>query len=140
MALNLKVIEAARNAMMDQITAEIDSVTAGSLTIYDGTQATNPAEAIGAQQALAIITLNFPSFAAASGGVIVGDIAPALATTGLIASDATWFRIKDSAGDGIVDGTVGVTGGGFDLELNTVTISVGVAVEVTQLDLTAGNA
>jgi hypothetical protein len=37
----------------------------------------------------------------------------------------------DNSGDAIMDGTVTVTGGGGDLELNTIAISIGLTVEVT---------
>lgn len=138
MALNLILLTSARNNMMDEITALIDSGTAGNVTIYDGSQPADPSVAVGAQNALVIITLSLPSFAAASGGTIVGDITPALANTAIFTATATWFRIEDSAGNGIVDGEVGTSGS--DLNLNTTSISSGVNVEITQLDLTAGNA
>jgi hypothetical protein len=59
------------------------------------------------------------------------EATPVLTTTGVAAANAGWFRMFDNSGDAIMDGTVTVTGGGGDLELNTIAISIGLTVEVT---------
>jgi hypothetical protein len=59
------------------------------------------------------------------------DATPVLSTLGLAAANAGWFRMFDNSGDAVMDGTVTVSAGGGDLELNTVAISVGLTVEIT---------
>lgn len=64
------------------------------------------------------------------------DTTPVLSTTGVAAANAGWFRMLDNSGDTILDGSVTVTGGGGDLELNTIAISIGLTVEITSGTLT----
>lgn len=59
------------------------------------------------------------------------DATPVLATTGLAAGTAGWFRMKDSTGATVLDGSATATGGGGDLQLNTTTVSVGLDLEIT---------
>ena len=127
-----------RSNMMDEITALIDAGTAASLKIYEAPQATNADTAVGAQTLLADLTMQTTSFGAASSGVITANL-PIGDATADDTGTAAWFRIEDSAGNAVVDGTVGV-GGSFDLNLNTVAITSGVTVDVTSMVLTAGNA
>jgi hypothetical protein len=135
MALGFTVT--ARNNRLDEITALIDAGTAGKLRIYDGTRPANADTAVGAQTLLAELTMNATSFPAASSGSMtanaITDDSSANAT-----GTASWFRIVDSAGNAVVDGDVGTSGS--DLNLNTVSITSGVAVSVTSLVLTDGNA
>jgi len=135
MALGFTV--AARNNRLDEITALIDAGTAGFLRIYDGTRAANADTAVGVQTLLAELTMNATSFPAASSGAMtanaITDDSSANAT-----GTASWFRITDSAGAAVVDGDVGTSGS--DLNLNTTAITSGVAVSITSLVLTDGNA
>jgi hypothetical protein len=135
MALGFTVT--ARNNRLDEITALIDAGTAGKLRIYDGARPANADTAVGAQTLLAELTMNATSFPAASSGSMtanaITDDSSANAT-----GTASWFRIVDSAGNTVVDGDVGTSGS--DLNLNTVSITSGVAVSVTSLVLTDGNA
>ncbi len=81
---------------------------------------------------LASITLNDPSFIAGAAGVISIDESPTISDTSADATGtAGHFRIKTSAGAGVVDGTVTATGGGGDLTLNTVSLVSGAAVTIT---------
>ena len=135
MALGFTV--AARNNMLDELTALIDAGTAGKLKIYDGTRATNADTAVGAQTLLAELIMNATSFPAASSGAMtanaITDDSSANAT-----GTASWFRIESSAGAAVADGDVGTSGS--DLNLNTVAITSGVTVSISSLVLTAGNA
>ena len=133
MALGL--LAALRSNRLDQITALIDAgAGAGFLRIYDGTR---PATGGAATVLLAELTFSSTSFPAASGGAMsanaITDDSSANAT-----GTATWFRVVDSAGTFVMDGSVGTSGS--DLNLNTTSINLGVAVSVTQFDLTDGNA
>jgi hypothetical protein len=80
---------------------------------------------------LATFTLADPAFTGPVAGVMTLDATPVLSTLGLAAANAGWFRMFDNSGDAVMDGTVTVSAGGGDLELNTVAISVGLTVEIT---------
>lgn len=136
----MKISNAAAKAMADALTALLDAgAGAGKLRIYDGTQPADPDTAIGAQNLLAELTLNATAFAAAvdanPGGQSVAN-----AITGDTAADATgtatWFRALDSDDNAIIDGDVSATGGGADLELNSVSIVQNAAVDVTGWNIT----
>jgi hypothetical protein len=139
MALSISV--AARNAGCDAIVDLIDGGSgAGVIRVYTGTKPATPATS-PTGTLLAEFTCSDPAFGAASSGVATLDITPALTDTGIAAGTAGYFRICDSTeaagtGLGVVDGTVTATGGGGDLTLNSTTISVGVAVEVTSGTIT----
>ena len=126
-----------RNNSLDELTALIDAGTAGALKIYDGTRPTNADTAIGAQTLLAELSLQTISFAAASSGAITANL-PIEDATANATGTASWFRIESSAGAAVIDGDVGTSAS--DLNLNTVAITSGVAVSVTSVVLTAGNA
>ncbi|MEE8207799.1 MAG: hypothetical protein V3T88_02400 [Nitrosomonadaceae bacterium] len=132
MALGFLV--ALRNNRLDEITALIDAGTAGFLRIYDSTR---PATGGTVTTLLAELTLSVTSFPAASSGAMVGNTITGDASANATGT-ATWFRIVDSASVFVLDGDVGTSGS--DLNLNSVAISAGVAVDVTQFDLTDGNA
>lgn len=137
----VRISTAARNAGVDAITALVNGGSgAGVLRIYTGTQPAGPGTSPSGTLLLAF-TLSDPAFAAAASGSAAIDVTPALATTGLAAGTAGYFRIVDSteaAGTGlsVVDGSVTATGGGGDLTLSTTTVSVGLDVEITSLTLT----
>jgi hypothetical protein len=132
---------AARNAGVDAITALVNGGSgAGVLRIYSGTQPAGPGTSPSGTLLLAI-TLSDPAFASASSGSAAIDVTPALATTGLAAGTAGYFRLVDSTeaagtGLGVVDGSVTATGGGGDLTLSTTTVSIGLDVTITSLSIT----
>lgn len=124
--LSTATINAKCNAAVDLLDG---GPGAGTIKIYTGTQpATANDSASGTL--LATFTLGDPAFSAAATGVATLLGVP-LATTGSSAGTAGWFRAADSTGATAFDGSITVTGGGGQLELNTTTISVGVAVEIT---------
>lgn len=129
---------AARKAHLDTgVTAQVGS--AGILTIYSGTQ---PATGGTATTALVSFTLGSP-FAAASTGTLGGtvSIAPTLpsASTATGTGTATWFRVTTSGGAQVIDGTVGITGSGADLQLPTTSITTGLSVQITAWTINANN-
>jgi len=114
MALN-NISTAARNAMCDAFVDQFEVGTAdasGDIQIYDAGFATLLAE----------LTFSNPAFGNAVAGV---------ATANAIASDASAdnsgtaavCRFRDRDNGTVVEGTVGTTGSGADIELNTVTIA-----------------
>lgn len=119
-----------RNAQLDAITTAVGS--AGKLRIYDGTR---PATGGTATTLLAEFTLGSP-FAPAASAATLSPTLPAN-TTGLAASTATWFRVVTSGNAAVIDGSVGTSGA--DLNLNTTTISIGVACSVTSFSIQRGN-
>jgi hypothetical protein len=131
----VRVNDAARNAAVNAIVGQIDAGTAtpAHIRIYTGSQPATPATAPSGTR-LADFALSDPSFGAASGGSAALDVTPALTDTGEAAGDAGWARIltgDEAAGSGlgVIDGTVGLSGA--MINLNTLTISVGVNVEIT---------
>lgn len=137
----VRISTAARNAAADAVAGLVDGgAGAGVIRIYTGTQPANPATAPSGTL-LAEFTLSDPAFAAASSGSAALDVTPALVDQGLAAGTAGWFRVLDSTeaagtGLGILDGSVTATGGGGDMTLNTVSISIGVDVELTSGSIT----
>lgn len=124
-----------RNAMLDQIKTALDAgVGAALIRIYDGIR---PATGGTATTLLAELTCSDPSAGPASGGVLtfssITQDSSANAT-----GTATWFRIVDSAGTFVMDGSVAVSGS--DLNLTTTSIVATQPVSITSATITAGNA
>lgn len=131
-----RIPTAVQNAIADLVVARVDAgASAGTLNIRSGAQPAN-ANAAASGTLLATVTLADPSFAAAVLGVATLDATPTLTTVGLAAGTAGWFRVLDSNGVTVFDGAVTVTAGGGELELNTLTISVGLTVDITAGTLT----
>jgi hypothetical protein len=117
-----------RNAQLDAITAFAGA--GAKLRIYGGVQ---PATGGAAGTLLAEFTLGSP-FAPAASAATLSPTLPS-ATTGIVAGSASWFRIVKADGTTIViDGTVGTSAA--DMVLNTVAITVGVAVSIAAFSIT----
>lgn len=119
------------NAAVDLIDA---GAGAGTIEIRTGTQ---PASANDAATGtlLGTLTLSDPAFGDAAAGVCTGNT-----VTGDSSADATgtagWGRVKDSTGNTIFDGSVTVTGGGGEIQLGSVDIVAGGAINLTSLTYT----
>ena len=110
------------------------------LEIRNGTRPTS-ADDVPTGTVLAEFTLVADSFAAASGGTIVGAT-PWTETSAPNPGTATWFRLKQSTDTGVssttevrIDGDVAASGS--DLNLSTTTIATADQVTITQFDLSA---
>src|SRR4051812_30026431 len=125
---NLRLATATQNAMMDAVETRVD-IGAGAATVklYSGTQPATANTALSGNTLLATFTLDNPAFGAASSGTITLAGVPR-ATTGVAAGTATFFRMETSDPFTVCDGDVGTASA--TLILNTVTISVGVAVSI----------
>jgi hypothetical protein len=128
---------AARNALLDAIETAIG--TAPMLRIRSGAA---PATCGTADSGTVLATMTLPSdwLAAASGGTkaLSGTWQDASADA---AGTAGHFRIYDSTGTVChIQGTITVTGGGGDMQLATVTVSVGLEIVVSSFAITAGGA
>ncbi len=132
----IRLPTASRNAAVAAVANLVDAdVGAGTIQIRSGAQpatANDPASGT----LLATVTLADPAWSGPAAGVMTLDTTPVLSTTGVAAANAGWFRMLDNSGDTILDGNVTVTGGGGDLELNTIAISIGLTVEITAGTLT----
>lgn len=124
-----------RNARLDAIKTAIDAGAGpGLLRIYNGTR---PATGGAATTLLAELTLSDPSAGAASGGVLTLSAITADSSANATGT-ATWARIVDSAGNFVMDLSVGTSGA--DLNLNSVEIQAGAQVSVTSATITEANA
>lgn len=124
-----RIPTAARNAACDAV-VDLADAGAGAATIEVRT-GSQPASANDAATGtlLATFTCADPAFGDSAVGVATLDTTPVLAAAGVAAGTAGWFRMKDSTGATVMDGSVGTSGA--ELNLNTTTISVGVGVEIT---------
>lgn len=121
-----------RNAKLVANTSVIGN--GGKLEIYSGAM---PATGGPEGTLLAVFTLGSPFAPAPSNGVQSPTL-PA-ATTGVANGTAGWARVTKADGTtAVMDLTVGTSGA--QLNLNTLTISTGVAVSVTSWTITAGDA
>jgi len=122
-AANPHYAQANRHSFLDAITTSIGA--SGFLRIYDGTQPTNVATALGAQVKLAELALSATFAPAASGGVLTANAITADASADATGT-ATWATLTTSAGVRVVDMSVGTAAA--DLILNSVSITVGANV------------
>jgi hypothetical protein len=124
-----------RNAQLDAVTTAVGA--SGKLRIYSGTRPANVAAAITGTL-LAELTLNATFAPAASSGVLTLNAITSDASADATGT-ATHFRIFQSNGTtAVVDGDVSTSGA--DLNLNSVSITIGGSVAVTSFTITAGNA
>lgn len=130
---------AVRTATLDPIETTIG--TTPRLYVYTGSPPADCATA-ATGTLLNALTYSLPSdwLAAASGGTKSIANAP-WALAGSTSGTAGYFRIYDSTGTTCgIQGTVTATGGGGDMTLNSVDISLNQVVTVTAFTLTAGGA
>lgn len=139
MANDLKYVGTLSNNMLDEITALIDAgVGAGTLRIYSGTAPADADTALSGNTLLAQLTMSDPSAGAAA-----SDVWTANSITDDTAADATgtatFFRVLDSNANVVLQGTVGLDTGTFDLELNDTAITINDNVAVSSFTITEGN-
>ena len=124
-----------RNSRMNVIRDAIDAGAGpGLLRLYTGPR---PATGGAVTTLLAELTFSDPSYAAASSGSITAN-AINQDTSANADGVAVWARIVDSTGQFVLDCDVGTSGS--DINLNSVSIATGLAVEITSSTLTDGNA
>ncbi|MEM8628423.1 MAG: hypothetical protein AAGF32_10865 [Pseudomonadota bacterium] len=129
--------EAARNAALDSIETAI-----GASAILEIRSGAAPANCAAGDTGTVLATMNLPAdfFAAASGGskVLAGTWED---TSADASGTAGHFRVKNNAGTTChIQGTVGATSSGADLELDDVGLSAGQRVTITGFTITAGGA
>jgi len=118
-------------AMADVIDAALDS--GSTMKIYTGS-APADADTTASGTLLASIPLNFPVFGAASSGVITLDITgPPEDTSADATGTAGYARIYKVDGTTCIVqfDTVTVTAGGGEVEMNSISVTTGVSVQIT---------
>lgn len=128
-----------RNGATKGLADKVDAGTgAGTLEIRTGAQ---PASANNSDTGTLLVTftLSDPAFGSPSTGVVALAGVPKTAAAGANGT-AQHFRVKDSAGTRVFDGSVSATGGGGDLVLNSTTITNGQNVTITAANLTVPEA
>lgn len=128
---------AARHAACTAIAALVDAGSGpGRFRIYDdGEGAGIPAspESLPNGQILTDIQLAKPAFGAPSNGAVTGN-AVAVSAVG-VAGDAHYFRIADSAGTVVMQGTAGEFADTTDLTLDNKSLQLGGAVQLDFMQL-----
>lgn len=100
--------------------------------IYSGTQPLTPDTAPGMDTALlATVALANPPFTTPSEGAATATT-PIPTVSAIATGVATWFRITDPSGNGVIDGSVGV-GSSFAMAVNTTNFVIGVPVTISAL-------
>lgn len=127
--MTIRLSTGSRNSTTDAAVDRIDVGTGpGEIRIYTGTQPATGDTAV-AGTLLATVILAKPAFGnSASGTATATDPAP---VTAVATGTAGWFRVTDSAGAGVFDGSCTATGGGGDMTLATTSLSSGLSVDVT---------
>jgi hypothetical protein len=131
MANSPRYKESDRNVFLDQIDTSIGA--SGLLRIYDGTQPTNVATALGSQVKLAELALSATAFGAASAGVLTANAISNDASADATGT-ATWGTLTTSGGTRIVDFSVGTSG--TDMIFNSVSFTAGATVSCSSLTIT----
>lgn len=134
--MTISVTDAVANAELDAIRTALDA-GAGSptLKVYSGTRPATAGTALSGNTLLGTFNLDSTqSFATAAARAIAIDATPVLTAVGAAAGTATFFRAATVGGVDCFDGSVGTSGA--DLNLNTTTVSVGLALEITGGSLT----
>jgi hypothetical protein len=130
------------NVALSMCNAVVDALDAGAgagyVQIRTGAAPTNCEDA-NSGTLLATLTCSDPAFGAAV-DLAPGARATASAITGDTSADATGtaahFRAFDSNNVCVLQGDVTATGGGGAMELNSVSINTGVAVDITSWTVT----
>lgn len=122
---------------LNDIVDSLDLSGGGDLKIYTGSQPSNP-DALPAGTLLATLALSNPAFPGASqtsNGATLS--ANAITAAEAVASGtAGCFQLVDGSGTPWVNGDVGATSSGAELELDDTSITAGQLVTVSSLTLT----
>lgn len=121
-----RISDAARSAECDALVDLLDAGGANAtLKVYTGAAPAGPATGASGTLLLAF-TLARPAFGSAAAGVATLDVSSPLTATGLANGTAGWFRIANSAGTAIMDGTVGV-----EATFSTTSVTIGLSIQLT---------
>lgn len=133
--MTLAISDAARNAACNSVVDLIDGGSgAGTIEFRTGAAPASPGDP-DSGTLLATLTFTDPAFGAASSGQATAD---AIASDTDVDTSGTpgHFRVKDSAGNVIMQGSVGLTGAGADAEFDSVTWVEGGTVAISAMTVT----
>jgi hypothetical protein len=137
MALQTRLSNATANAQANALARLLDN---GYLRIYSGSQPANADTAVGSQVLLAELRFAATSAPSAVNGVLTFNAITSDSSANATGS-AAWFRAVGADGTAVVlDGSVGVTGSGNNLELSTVSIAENALVSITSFTHTVAKA
>jgi hypothetical protein len=123
-----------RDARATAIRDTVDFMGPGSLLIYAGVR---PATGGLPGTALAFLPLPLPSDPSVSGAQYVMDaIAPATISN---SGTASWFRVVNGQSAQVIDGDIGETGSGADMELDSVELVAGRLITIDNFIISEGN-
>lgn len=130
----LRISTSVRNACLNAVTSTLDGGSGVStVELYTGAVPGSFGAAPSGTK-LATCTFSFPSFGAASAGVMT-----AASITSDSSADASGtvgcFCVKDHAGAVCVDGSCTATGGGGQIEFDVTSITSGATVAITSLTI-----
>lgn len=138
---DFRVAAAVRQAMGNAATALVDAGPGpGVIKIYAGPVPASVNDALSGQTLLATLPLSDPAFGATDSQGIATANPIAADTSADATGTASFFRIEDSTGAARFQGDVSVSGGGGDLELNSVSIQAGIEVSISSLTITVPEA
>lgn len=126
--MTLSIAVARKNALLDAYAARFNN---GQLKVYAGAVPATADTALSGQTLLGTLTFGATAFPAAAAGQITAN-----AITQDSAADnngtAAFYRALESDGTTVIEqGAVTATGGGGELQLNTVTIAQNGPIQVT---------
>ena len=128
------VAEVVRDARLQVVADAIDAAgSAGRLRFYPSPRVGSPELSPGTALLLDA-RFQRPASPGAEGGALV--FAPLDEAVVIADGVAAWARITDSAGAGIIDLDVGLTGSGQDVELDSVNLVAGATVRINVASLT----
>lgn len=131
----IKISTSARNAAANAIAALVDGGSgAGVIQIRTGSPPTNPGDA-DSGTLLGTLTLSDPSFGSASTGVITANTI-SNDTSADASGDAGHFRVKDSSGNTIFQGTCGNSGDSPDWVFDNKSVVSGGIISCSSLTFT----
>lgn len=100
----------------------------GASAVLEIRSGTKPATPETAASGTLLVSITISGSFTSTGGVLTAadpaSVAPAASGT------AGYFRLKQSGGTAVLDGTVTATGGGGDMQLGSTTITTGVNVDL----------
>jgi hypothetical protein len=135
MASNFKISTAARDAACDAIVDLVDGgAGAGTIEIRTGAPPATPATA-DSGTLLGTLTLSDPAFGAASTGTATANSITSDSTADA-SGDAGHFRVKDSSGNVIMQGTAGEAADSADLTFDEKSIVAGGVIAITSFTVT----
>lgn len=130
-----RLTNGSRSAMIDALVDRADAgSSAGTVQIRTGAQ---PASADSAATGvlLGTLALSDPAFGAAVNGVVTANAVTGDSSADA-AGDAGWYRVLDSTGATVMDGSISTAGGGGDMIVASTAVYVGSAITITSWTVT----